>query len=88
MSSLDNFFSIQKAMNGMEKILYSFNLGKWHFIVWPDPLRSDFWSTHPHYFDWLERNLEAHKDKPVMFLQHIPIHPVGINPLINYVETV
>jgi hypothetical protein len=88
MGDLDNFFTIQKAMNGMNKILYSFDLGKWHFIVWPDPLRSEFWPTHPHYFDWLERDLEAHKTKPVIFMQHIPIHPIGINPLINYAESV
>lgn len=88
MGDLNNYFTIQKAMNGMEKILYSFDLGKWHFIVWPDPLRSEFWPTHPHYFDWLERDLEAHRDKPVIFMQHIPIHPIGINPLINYAESV
>lgn len=87
MSALDNFFAAQKQANGMDKILYSFDLGQWHFIVWPDPLRSTFWPTHPHYFDWLERDLEKSKDKPTIFLQHIPIHPIGINPLINYAES-
>ncbi|MGK7393450.1 MAG: metallophosphoesterase family protein [Candidatus Cyclobacteriaceae bacterium M3_2C_046] len=88
MGDMKNFFSAQHHVNGINKILYSFNLGQWHFIVWPDPLRSEFWPRHPHYFDWLEGDLEKYKDKPTIFLQHIPIHPIGINPLVNYAESV
>ncbi|MEM6380072.1 MAG: metallophosphoesterase, partial [Bacteroidota bacterium] len=58
------------------------------FIVWPDPLRKNFWETHPHYFDWLEQDLAQHKDQPIFFLQHIPVHPIGIDPLVSYVESV
>jgi len=88
LSGFNNYFAAQKALNGMDKLLYSFNLGKWHFVVWPDPLRQTFWENHPHYFDWLERDLKKHKNKPTIFLQHIPMHPIGINPLINYAESV
>jgi len=88
MEAFNNYFAAQKKMNGLELMLYSFNMGKWHFIVWPDPLRSNFWETHPHYFDWLERDLEKHKDRPTIFFQHVPSHPIGINPLINYAESV
>jgi hypothetical protein len=87
LSGFNNYFAAQKAINGMELLLYSFNLGKWHFVVWPDPLRQMFWENHPHYFDWLERDLEKYKDRPTIFLQHIPMHPIGINPLVNYCET-
>ena len=87
-SGFANYFAAQKSMNGSTKLLYSFNIGQWHFIVWPDPLRGNFWETHPHYFDWLERDLEANKDRPTFFMQHVPIHPIGINPLIAYVESV
>ena len=88
LSGFNNYFAAQKALNGMDYLLYSFNLGKWHFVVWPDPLRSSFWENHPHYFDWLERDLEKHKNRPTLFLQHIPMHPIGINPLVNYAESV
>ncbi|MFC2089518.1 metallophosphoesterase family protein [Bacteroidota bacterium] len=88
MSAFSNYFAAQKAFNGMDKLLYSFNLGQWHFVVWPDPLRTNFWETHPHYFYWLEQDLEKHKDRPTFFFQHIPIHPAGILPLINYAESV
>jgi 3',5'-cyclic AMP phosphodiesterase CpdA len=88
MSAFENYFAAQKEFNGMDKLLYSFNLGKWHFVVWPDPLRSNFWETHPHYFDWLEKDLKKYSNKPTLFFQHVPIHPIGILPLINYAESV
>ncbi|WP_194775341.1 metallophosphoesterase family protein [Pararhodonellum marinum] len=88
MEGFTNFFRAQKAMNGMKEILYAFDLGKWHFVVWPDPLRRNFWETHPHYFDWLEKDLEKNKDRPTIFFHHVPLLPIGIDPLINYVESV
>jgi len=88
MKPLTNFFSSQKRLNGSEKILYSFDLGAWHFVVWPDPLRSNFWQNHPHYFDWLENDLEENKDRPVVFFHHVPLHPIGIDPLTTYVESI
>jgi 3',5'-cyclic AMP phosphodiesterase CpdA len=88
MQAFENYFAAQKQINGLEKLVYSFDLGQWHFIVWPDPLRRNFWETHPHYFDWLERDLEKNKDRPVFFLQHVPMHPIGINPLVSYVNAI
>jgi len=88
MDGFSNYFAAQKAINGLEKLLYSFNLGRWHFVVWPDPLRANFFETHPHYFDWLERDLEKYQDRPVMFFQHVPIQPIGVNPMISYTEDV
>ena len=87
MDGFSNFFTAQKRMNGMEKLLYSFNIGSYHFIVWPDPLRSGFWENHPHYFEWLEHDLEKYKNKLTFFFQHVPIHPIGIDPIQNYSES-
>ncbi len=67
MEGFNNYFEAQKKVNGLNKLLYSFNLGQWHFVVWPDPLRENFWETHPHYFDWLEQDLEKHKARPTVF---------------------
>jgi hypothetical protein len=86
MDAFDNYFAAQKRINGLDKLLYSFNLGAFHFIVWPDPLRSGFWETHPHYFDWLERDLEKYREVPTIFFQHVPLHPIGIDPLVHYAE--
>lgn len=87
MEDFNNFFAAQKAMNGMELLLYSFNLGGWHFIVWPDPLRRNFWETHPHYFDWLIRDLDRNRGKPAVFMQHVPLQPIGLDPLLGYTES-
>ncbi len=84
--ALRNYYEAQKRVNGIDKLVYSFNLGQWHFIVWPDPLRAGFWERHPHYFDWLEKDLLQHKDRPVMVFQHVPIQPIGIDPLTEYAE--
>jgi len=88
MEAMDNFFQAQKQMNGLDKLLYSFNAGKWHFVIWPDPLRTDFWQRHPHYFDWLDEDLKKHRDRPTMFFQHISLLPMGIDPLIHYSEKI
>jgi hypothetical protein len=88
MVPFSNFLAAQKSINGLDKLLYSFNAGKWHFVVWPDPLRKNFWETHPHYFNWLERDLEKHSERPTMVFQHVPIQPIGITPHINYAESV
>ncbi|MCK4749835.1 MAG: metallophosphoesterase [Bacteroidales bacterium] len=88
MDAFGNFLAAQKSINGLEKLLYSFNAGQWHFVVWPDPLRKNFWETHPHYFNWLERDLKKNKDRPTMVFQHVPIQPIGITPHINYAESV
>ena len=88
MEPFSNYLAAQKAMNGLDKLLYSFNAGKWHFIVWPDPLRTNFWETHPHYFCWLERDLDQNWGRPTMLFQHVPLQPIGITPHINYAESV
>jgi hypothetical protein len=88
MQAFDHFLSAQQAMNGLNKLLYSFNAGNWHFVVWPDPLRPGFWETHPHYFDWLEGDLLKYRNRPTMVFQHVPVHPAGISPHINYAESV
>lgn len=87
MTAFKNYFEAQRQINGMDKLLYSFDLGRWHFVVWPDPLRRHFWVTHPHYFDWLEKDLEKNKDRPTIFFQHVHSLPLGINPMTNYVNS-
>jgi len=87
LSAFDNYFQAQRQINGMTELVYSFDLGKWHFIVWPDPLRRGFWQRHPHYFDWLEKDLEKNKGRPTIFFQHIHSLPMGINPMTNYVNS-
>ncbi len=87
LEGFENYFQAQSDINGLSKLLYSFDVGEWHFVVWPDPLRDGFWEHHPHYFDWLEKDLLAHKSRQTVFLHHVPIMPIGIDPLVSYVES-
>ena len=84
--AFQNFFDAQKKLNGTDKLLYSFNIGGWHFVVWPDPLRGYFWARHPHYFDWLADDLDRYRERPTIFFQHVSSLPIGINPMTNYVN--
>ena len=83
MDGFSNFFTAQKRLNGLEKLLYSFNIGRYHFVVWPDPLRHNFWENHPHYFEWLERDLEKYKNNPEKTGVHqyspLPLHDFFIS---------
>jgi 3',5'-cyclic AMP phosphodiesterase CpdA len=88
MQPLTNYLDAQRQINGLDKIAYSFSAGRWHFVVWPDPLRRDFWQTHPHYFAWLDEDLKQNRDRPTIFFQHISLLPMGISPMINYSEKV
>jgi len=88
MRPLTNYLDAQRQINGLGKIGYSFNAGRWHFVVWPDPLRRDFWQTHPHYFAWLDADLKQNRNRPTMFFQHVSPLPMGISPMINYSEEV
>jgi 3',5'-cyclic AMP phosphodiesterase CpdA len=87
-SELENYLRAQEQINGLGKLLYSFDLGRWHFVVWPDPLRRGFWEAHPHYFEWLADDLRRHRDRPTMLFQHISLLPIGIDPMIVYAEKV
>ena len=86
MSAFRNYFDAQNKVNGLQKILYSFNAGAWHFVVWPDPLRSYFWDNHPHYFEWLASDLKKYRDRPTFVFQHVPVHPIGISPFQAYLD--
>jgi len=86
-AELKNYFDAQRQINGTDKLLYSFDVGRWHFVIWPDPLRKGFWEQHPHYFEWLDEDLHEHKDRPTILVQHISPLPIGIDPMTAYVET-
>ena len=87
-SELANYFDAQKQINGLDKLVYSFDLGRWHFVVWPDPLRRGFREAHPHFFDRLDEDLRLHGQRPTIFIQHISLLPIGLDPMIVYAETV
>ena len=82
---LSNYLLAQKKMSGINRICYSYDVGDVHFIVFPNPMRPGFFETYP-LFDWLEQDLRAHRDQPVVFFHHTPVVPTGHNGIVSYSE--
>lgn len=82
---LSNYVLGQKKMSGINRICYSFDVGDVHYIVFPNPIRPGFFETYP-VFDWLEQDLRAHRDQPVVFFHHSPVVPTGHAGIVSYSE--
>ena len=82
---LSNYILAQKKMSGINRICYSYDVGDVHFIVFPNPMRPGFFESYP-LFEWLEQDLRAHKDQPVVFFHHTPVVPTGHNGIVSYSE--
>ena len=82
---VSNYVLAQKKMSGINRICYSYDVGDVHFIVFPNPMRPGFFETYP-CFDWLEQDLRAHKDQPVVFFHHTPVVPTGHADIVSYSE--
>ena len=82
---LSNYVLAQKKMSGINRICYSFDVGDVHYIVFPNPIRPGFFETYP-VFDWLEQDLRAHRDQPVVFFHHSPVVPTGLAGIESYSE--
>jgi hypothetical protein len=82
---VSNYVLAQKKMSGINRICYSYDVGDIHFIVFPNPMRPGFFETYP-CFDWLEKDLRAHKDQPVVFFHHTPVVPTGHADIVSYSE--
>ncbi len=75
---------LQERVNGMRDMFYSFDAGKWHFIVIPCNLYGNTVpekETEKAMLDWLEKDLRANKDRPTMFFTHLHLVPQGLTQL-------
>ena len=77
-----NFLWAQQEINGFKLGWYSFDAGDWHFIMWSQPgvdsVDIDWWmEQYPQFLDWLEQDLDANQNRPIIFVTHHPLLPVG-----------
>jgi hypothetical protein len=77
-----NFRWAQRQVNGLDRVNYSFDAGRWHVIMFSIPgvhglMSVEFLKMFPEHTAWLEKDLAAHKDKPTIFCTHHPLLPVG-----------
>lgn len=75
----DEFKRMQRALNGTEAVTFSFDCGAWHFVSFPCNLPRD--QTHDELLDWLDADLSAAGDKPVMVFEHLHLMPQGLTQL-------
>ena len=73
---------LQKEISGVESPYYSFDVGKWHFIVTPCNMQGNSKaevSEEAAMLAWLEADLEANKLKPTAFFNHLHFMPQGLS---------
>ena len=83
---LSNFIYYQKEMSGINRLCYSFDMGRVHYLIIPNLIREGFWETYPQILEWIDADLKAHQNMPVMVFHHSPVVPVGMEPIPGYSE--
>ena len=78
-SPYQGFIDLHKKYNNYEKAYYSFDWGKWHFVV----LSCNFKLKEDELL-WLENDLSAAKNKPTIVLEHLHLIPLGLSQLEFY----
>jgi len=77
----DGYRELQKEISGVESPYYSFDVGKWHFIITPCNLQGNSKaeiSAEAAMLAWMEADLEANKSKPTAFFNHLHFMPQGL----------
>ena len=76
------FIHMQRDLTGIEMPYSSFDVGQWHFIITPcnlDGHSPEDVKMEVLLLDWLERDLEENKNKPVIFFNHLHFMPQGLS---------
>ncbi len=77
------FKEMQRSANGTDGTMFSFDCGRWHFVVFP-------FSTQPgsafadELIAWLDADLRAHRGRPTMVFEHHHLLPQGLTQLESY----
>lgn len=74
------FRAMQRTMNGTERERFSFDCGGWHFVTIPCNFK-DGSAYEERCIEWLERDLDAHRDKPTIAFIHYHLMPQGLTQL-------
>ncbi len=80
----DGFRELMDRVCGFRDVFYSFNAGRWHFLVLPcnlggrQPEEAELESAM---LAWLEWDLEANRGRPVIVFEHFHALPQGLTQL-------
>lgn len=78
----EKYMQLQKELTGVECPFYSFDAGKWHFIVTPCNLEGNspaVKETEKNLLEWLEKDLATNKDRPTVVFNHLHFMPQGLS---------
>lgn len=78
------FLNMQERISGYRKLNYSFDYGKWHFVV----IKAEEKYLKPEekveMLRWLDEELKNNKDKQTMLFMHYHILPTGLSQMEFY----
>jgi len=74
---LDDLVGVFRRLIDVDHEYYSFDAGKWHFVVLPVPIGESV-------FQWLKEDLQSHASEPTMVFLHFNLLPVGLVQLEYY----
>jgi hypothetical protein len=75
------FRAIQKTLNGTEGVWFGFDAGRWHVATIPTNIAPNDEALANEVLDWLDADLEAHRDRPTLALIHYHLMPQGLSQL-------
>lgn len=78
----DGYTQLQKELTGVESPFYSFDAGRWHFVVTPCNLEGNspaVKATEKNLLEWLEKDLAINKNRPTVVFNHLHFMPQGLS---------
>lgn len=78
------FRDLMERTCGFRDVFYSFDAGRWHFVVIPCNLNGqnkEARETEALMLDWLEQDLSRCADRPTIILEHLHAMPQGLTQL-------
>ena len=81
------FLDLQQHLSGYRHLNYAFDYGKWHFVVIASQPKYNSPEKKEALLAWLDRELKAHQDQPVMLFMHYHLLPVGLSQMEYYSYT-
>ncbi len=74
-----DFLDVQEALSGFRRLYYSFDCGRWHFVILPCPEMLPGPDARRELVAWLDADLAASRDRPTMVFLHYHLLPVGLS---------
>ena len=78
------FLNLQENISGYRQLNYSFDYGKWHFVVISAQEKYNKDEQKKELLDWLDDDLRKNKDKQTMMFMHYHILPTGLSQMEFY----